>query len=295
MRKPLTLCIALAAAALAARAPAPRDIEAEIDAKLAERHRRSVALARLYDGSGDWRRAAEHYEAARRIRDDDIQVLTQLTRLYAMRRETRKLLSPLEALVRLQPRSIGWLRELGSCHYRLGHRAQAEATWRRMLDVCPSRPTALRYLAQAYATHELHDQAIDAWRQAVEVSPRDEYLRLQLAEALSKAHRHLEALAAVAALAPTPTSSRSRRARNIANAAHFELDLSRPVRAAVEKLLRTHGPSPADFAWAIAEALEQAGDPKRAAGFYRRLTALEPDSARAKAAAAKAKALDPGE
>jgi len=268
-------------------------LEAELEAKLAERHRRAVALAQLYYASGDWRRAAEHYEAARRFRDDDVEVLTQLTRLYATHHEDRKLLSPLRALARLQPTSVGWLRELGSCHYRLGEHAKAEAVWRKILDVYPNRPSALRYLAQAYEEHGLTERALAVWRKAVAASPGDEYLRLQFAEAASKAGRHVEALAALAAFRTAPTSSRSRRARTIIHTAFFELDLPRPVRAAVEDLLRHKAAAATDVAWAIAAAFEQAGEPKRAAGFYRRVAAFEPDTDRGRAAAAKATGLAP--
>jgi len=288
-------CFALAAWMLAAQAgqPTAEQLEAELEAKLAERRRRAISLAQLYSASGDWRKAAEHFESARRIRDDDVQVLTQLTRLYATHRDHRKLLSPLQALVRLQPTSVGWLRELGSCYYRLGEREKAEAAWSKILEAVPNRPSALRVLAQAYATHGLHHKAIATWRQAVEASPRDEYLRLQLAEALSKADEHLEALATIAALRTTPASSRSRRARSVANTAYFKLDLPRPVRAAIEKLLHGDARPPADFAWAIAQAFEQAGDPKRAADFHRQVAELEPKTERGKAAAAKTKQLSP--
>ena len=220
-------------------------------------------------------------------------VLSQLMRLYRMNKDDRKLLSTLAALVRLQPTSVGWLRELGSCQFRLGQREQAEATWRRILDVYPNRASALRLLAQAYTSHGLHDKAIGTWREAVAASPRDDYLRLQLAEALGKANRHVDALAASAPLAAAEVSSRSRRARSVKNTAFFELDLPRPVRAAVERLLRREDCSPADVAWAIAEAFEQAGERKRAAAFYRQVAAREPETDRGKAAAAKAKALTP--
>lgn len=287
--------VALVAWAVAARGgePSARDLEAEIETKLAERHRRSVALAQLYYAAGDWRRAAEHYEAARRIRDEDLRVLTQLTRLYASHRDYRRLLSPLQALVRLQPRSIGWLRELGSCYYRLGQTEKAEATWRRMLDVYPNRASAYRYLAQAYETHGLTAKAIEAWQQAVAASQRDDHLRLQLAEALSDADRHVEAVAALAPLQAGGASSRSRQARKVINTAYFELDLPRPVRAAVARLLDGTSRSPADVAWAIARAFEQAGEPRRAAAHYQRVADHEPKTERGKTAAAKARALAP--
>lgn len=285
------LCVAACAAGRAGETA--KGLEAQLDAKLAERHRRTVALAELHYASGDWKRAAELYEAARRIRDDDVQVLQQLMRLYRMRRDDRQLLSPLAALVRLQPTSIAWLRELGSCYYRLGQRERAEATWRRILDVYPSRSTALRYLAQAYQAHGLDEKAVAAWREAVEGSPRDEYLRLQLGEALSKAGRHLEALAAMAALRPGPSTSRTSRSSRVKHAAFFELDLPRSVRTTIERLLRAGKCSAADVAWAIAQVFEQSGEPKRAAAFYREVAAREPKTDRGKAASAKAKAIPP--
>ena len=268
------------------------ELKARLELKLAERRRQALALAQLHEASGDWQRAAAHYEATRRIRDDDIQVLTRLLRLYRMHGDDASLLSPLAALVRLQPASIGWRRELGSCYFRLGRHDRAEAAWRKMLEVHSDRGAALRYLGQAYAQHGLDEKAVDAFRQSLALNPRDSYVRLLFAQALGRTGRHLEVLAALSALKGSSTS-RSSRARRARDAAFQGLGLPRPVRDAAEKLLDAGERSVADLAWALAQALEQHGDRTRAAALYRRVADAEPKTARGKQAAAQARQLEP--
>jgi tetratricopeptide (TPR) repeat protein len=272
----------------------PAGPESGLDSKLAERHRRTVALGEVLEASGQWERAAEQYEMARRIRDDDIHVLTQLASLYRARAEDAKTLSVYAALCRLQPASVAWLREVGSCHFRLGQREQAEAVWGKILEVQPSRAFALRYLAEIYASHGLHEKAVGACRDALALSPNDEDIRQRLGEALLAAGDPLAALAASSRLAADRSSARAERARRLRQGAFQALDLPAAVRGAVEARLAEGPCGAADLAWAAARCLEEKGETKRAASFYRRLAKEEPDTPRGKEAAEKARRPDPG-
>lgn len=269
------------------------ELEAQLDKKLAERHRRTVGLAQLHYASSNWQRAAALYETARRFRDDDQEVLARLVNIYRRQKADTKLIPVLEALLRIEPRSISWLRELGSCHFRLGQHDRAEATWRKVLALYPENHiVAVRYLAQTYSQHGLHGKAVALYRKAVADRPEDFDLRLRLADALAQAGKPLEALAATGDLNVAAGSVRRRMART-RSAAFGQLALPQPFQAAVSKLLDAGKPAAADLAWAIAEALERSGDRKRATELYRRVAAREPKSDRGKAAAAKARQLAP--
>jgi tetratricopeptide (TPR) repeat protein len=271
----------------------PADLESELDARLGERYQEAVRLAELYDVSGNARRAAEHYESALRIRGGDVYVLSQLARLYRSLHNDGKLLPIYAALARNQPTSINWLRELGACHFRLGQREEAEAAWKRILDSQMHRGYALRYLGQIYTQHKLFDKAVETYRKALEFSPTDLNLVLQLAETLVTKGDHLAALSAVASLPGTPHQHYARRAENVKTRAFDGLKLPEPIQALVTKMLEDQKGSVAGIAWAVAQALERDGDAKRAAEFYRRVAREEPNSEQGAAAAAKARQLDP--
>jgi len=292
-------CLLVLAWLLAATPSAPGgeaeapDPEAELQAKLAERHRRAIELAELHEADGDWRRATAHYEMARRIRPNDPDVLNQLARLYRSHNDDASLLPVYEALVRLQPASMSCLRELGSCHFRLGHREEAEAAWRKILEVQPSRTYALRHLGQIYTGHGLFDEAAAAFRHALALAPNDDDVRLRLAEALESGGDHLAALTTIARLAEERTTARSIRAERIRQVAFIALALPPAVRVALERRLADPAASPTDLAWDVARALEASGDPRRAAVHYRRVARDEPDTPRGKEAAQKTDKLSP--
>jgi len=285
----LAVLLVVSAAGAAERAA---ELEANLEAKLAERHRRAIALAELYESSGNWQRAAEHYQMARLIREDDAQVLTQLARIYRAHDEDAKLLPIYAALSRLQPTSVAWLRELGSCQFRLGQKQEAEAVWRRILEVQPSRTYALRHLAEIYTSHKLLDKAVAACAEALALSPNDEDLRQRLGEAIEANGDHLGALSTLSRLGPDRSVVRSYRATQTRRQALQALDLPLAARAALERCLREGPASVADLAWAVARPLEETGGGKLAAPYYRRVASEEPDTPRGKASAEKAAKLD---
>jgi len=264
-------------------------LDGQLQAKLAERHWQAVALAELYAATGQWRQAAAHYEVARRIQPDDSAVLIELSRLYRRLGDDERLVPIYRALCRLQPTSVAWLRELGASLFRLGRREEAEAAWRRILQVQTSRTYALRHLADIYSQHGLHSKALAACREALALSPRDEDLRLRLAEFTLKSGDPLGALAEIARLNPGRYAARSARALRVRSAALDALDLPADIRGQLSAMVAAGGCTAADLAWRAAVALEMAGRRDQARRFFRRVAAEEPNTPRGKKAAAKAK------
>jgi len=293
MRRLGPAAILLALAAVAPAAERVEDLEAELDARLDERRTRSITLAELYETSGNWRRAAEHYEQARRVRDDDARVLVQLSRLYRAHDEHEKLLSVYATLSRLQPTSVVWLRELGSCHFKLGQRQAAEAAWGRILDVQPSKTYALRHLIDVYADHGLHKRAAAACREALALTPRDQDIRLRLAEALGEGGDPLGALATLSHIAKGRIILRSQRGVRIRHNAFARLAMPDPVHTALDKRLDAGPCTAADLAALAAELLDKASRPADALPFLRRLARDEPGTPRGQAAAARVRGQDP--
>ncbi|MFP4057071.1 MAG: tetratricopeptide repeat protein [Candidatus Brocadiia bacterium] len=277
----------------AAGAADTAELEAQLETKLAERFERVVSLAQLYEASGEKDRAAHYYERARTIRPDDAYVLSQLARLYRSTRDDRKLLPIYTALARLQPTAINWVKELGSCYFRLGRRREAEATWRKMLEMHGNRPFVLGYLAQVYAEHELFDKAVAAYREAIDRSPRDINLRLRFASALLEAGDPLGALATAAPLREAPSKHYREGGENLRKKALAKLRLPQADQRAVLELLDDDTCSVAELALTLARAFERRGERERAAAFYRRVASEEPESPLGKAAAEKARQLDP--
>jgi tetratricopeptide (TPR) repeat protein len=268
--------------------------EAEnLDAALAALFDDTVALAQLTEASGDVRGAARLYEDARRLRDDDAYVLQQLTRLYGRTEDHRKLLGVYKALVRQQPTSIMWIRQLGSCHFRLGETKEAEAAWRRLLDVYPQRSGALRYLGSIYTQHKLYDKAIATYHEAIALSPENPDLRVSLAQAQNAAGDPLSALATVSGIRNASSSYRERRINAVRSEAVAALDLTPAVQQALQTKLAEGPISTVDLAWFLATLCQERGQARDAVRFYRRVAKREPKSERGRRAADRAAALDP--
>jgi len=285
--------LVVALAIVAACGAAEPEVDGDLDAAMATLFDETVALAQLYEASGDYRRAARLYEDARRLRKDGAYVLQQLTRIYRRTQDDRKLVDIYVTLVQLQPASVSWLRQLGSCYFRLGERKKAEAAWQRLLDVYPQRSSALRYLASIYAQHKLYAKAIATYQEASGLSPQDDELRLRLAETQHAGGDPLGALVSVSAIRNATSSDRSRRSAGVRREAVVALDLSPAVQMGLQKKLHEGPTTAADLAWFLATLCEERRHGKDAARFYRRLATIEPQSERGKRAAARAVALDP--
>jgi tetratricopeptide (TPR) repeat protein len=82
------------------------------------------------------------------------------------------------------------------CHERLDQWPQAEADFRKALDLNPGRPEVLNYLGYSYVDRgENLDEALDLIQQAVDAQPRAGYIIDSLAWAYFRLGRYEEALA----------------------------------------------------------------------------------------------------
>ena len=142
-----------------------RQLEASLEAKLQERRCRTLELAGTYETRGDWKRAVAHYQRARRF-CEDAAVLQRLLRVYRGAGELREQVDVCEALVRVEPRSVRWRVELGGCHFRLGDHRKAEAAWRTLAHLYPTRADGLRAVAIVFQRHGLSEQAAHLLRHA---------------------------------------------------------------------------------------------------------------------------------
>jgi tetratricopeptide (TPR) repeat protein len=288
------LCLVAPAIALGAERDerSTGKLESVLQEKIAQRYRRTVALGAFFEATGDWETAATHYEAARRFRDDDPSLLTRLLRYYRTRGEVRKQVPIYQALVRLQPTSIGWLRELGSCYFRLGQREKAEATWRGILDAHSVRTSGVQYLAQIYQKHGLHEKAVEAYKEGLALAPRDEEMRFALAQAQTRGGDGLAALVTLAPLNREHDRPRGGPVHKLRAQALKAMDLTHGEGLVLQRLLEEQPPqSAAGLAWRLARAFERAGQWTRAAAFFRRVAAEEPDTVRGRVAAETARRL----
>jgi tetratricopeptide (TPR) repeat protein len=187
-----------------------------------------------------------------------------------------------------------WIRQLGSCYFRLGETKEAEATWQRLLDVYPQRSGALRYLGSIYTQHKLYDKAIATYREAITLSPENPDLRVSLAQTQNAAGDPLSALATLSSVRGASSSYRERRINAVRDEAVTALDLTPAVQQALRKKLAEGTTSTGDLASFLATLCEERGQARDAARFYRRVAEAEPKSERGRRAATRAAALDPG-
>jgi tetratricopeptide (TPR) repeat protein len=106
-------------------------------------------------------------------------------------------LSQAEALVAEFSRSEDALVALGNVHREHGNSAQALACWEKALAINPGRVDAYDGMAMVAMEKGEHDRAAQLWAKGISLKPDTREFRCSMAQALSRADRHEEAIGAL--------------------------------------------------------------------------------------------------
>jgi tetratricopeptide (TPR) repeat protein len=155
--------------ALIAAAPHNPDFVFQLAEALIQRGDRTKALAQL-----------AKLEARSSGDPDTMTALADFYERVGEQERAVKLQERLAATTQDDPR---FLVDLGNRYWESGDKKKAEATWQRIRLVVQDRAKALITLGDVYLNHDLNDQALDAYRQAIKVKPDDK--RVQRAFALA--------------------------------------------------------------------------------------------------------------
>lgn len=117
---------------------------------------------------------------------NDEESLSRLADFYARIGENDKSLRVLTRLATVGGSDPSHLVDLGDRYYQDGNTALAVQTWKRILTTITPRARALSALGDVYLEHDMPDDALTAFREAVQLEPQNAVYKKQLAAALER-------------------------------------------------------------------------------------------------------------
>src|SRR6185369_10006472 len=122
----------------------------------------------------------------------DEEVLSRLADFYGRIGESERSLKVLTRLSQVGINDPGHLTDLGDRYFQDGNQALAIQTWRRILTTVTPRARALAALGEVYLEHEMLQDALASFREAVQLEPQTLGYKKQLASALERSKNFKE-------------------------------------------------------------------------------------------------------
>src|SRR5205807_2511401 len=140
--------------------------------------------------------------------------------------------------------------DLGDYWYQRGQTQKAKDIWKRLLTLVKPKAKGLAALGEVYLDHDLGEDALDVYKQAIDLVPGDVQMQKGYANALERVRKYVDAEKVL---------------REVIAQAPGDVD----ARLVLERVLVNQGKVAA--AIAILEELVKA-DPKSARAYYKRLS-----------------------
>jgi cellulose synthase operon protein C len=123
----------------------------------------------------------------------DEEVLSRLADFYGRIGENERSLKVLTRLAQIGANDPGHLVDLGDRYFQDGNVTLAVATWKRILTTITPRARALAALGEVYLEHDMTQDALASFREAVHLDPQNRTYKKQLASALERSRVYKEA------------------------------------------------------------------------------------------------------
>jgi tetratricopeptide (TPR) repeat protein/HEAT repeat protein len=123
---------------------------------------------------------------------NDEEVLSRLADFYGRIGEGERSLKVLTRLSGIGTNDPGHLVDLGDRHFQDGNTPLAMQTWRRILTTVTPRARALAALGDVYLEHDMIQDALASFREAVQLEPQTLGYKKQLASALERSKSYRE-------------------------------------------------------------------------------------------------------
>ncbi len=123
----------------------------------------------------------------------DEEVLSRIADFYGRIGEGEKSLRVLTRLTQVASNDPSHLVDLGDRYFQDGNQPLAVQTWKRILTSINPRARALAALGDVYLEHDMTQDALAAFREAVSLEPQSLGYKKQLASALERARAYREA------------------------------------------------------------------------------------------------------
>lgn len=141
-----------------------------------------MAFAEMLSRAGKQKESlAEMAEVARRF-SRNTEILSRLAALYRRRRMHKEANALLRRLIAVDPRDPAHRNALGTYHFELGQKGQAQTIWRGILRSGLGTAAAYTALGQIYRSHNLDRDALEAFRKAARAAAKDPNVLRNLGE-----------------------------------------------------------------------------------------------------------------
>jgi len=146
--------------------------------------------------------AVASLKTATELAPEDVSILEDLLAVHRGPGAFAELIPVYGKLISLNDENLSYLVGLGEAQLRLGREEEALTTWRKMV----SEPDGRRYqlLARTLNKHDFADEAVEAYRKALELAPEDVETRLALSRLLLSREDRPEGQATLGALLEGP-------------------------------------------------------------------------------------------
>lgn len=124
---------------------------------------------------------------------NDDEVLSRLADFYGRIGEADRSLKVLTRLSQIGGNDPGHLVDLGDHYFQEGNTALAVQTWKRILTTVTPRARALSALGDVYLEHDMNQDALATFREAVQLDPQNVAYKKQLAGALERQRAYKDA------------------------------------------------------------------------------------------------------
>ncbi|HZO13498.1 MAG TPA: tetratricopeptide repeat protein, partial [Polyangiaceae bacterium] len=135
---------------------------------------------------GERNKALKLVEELERRAANEGDILAAVADFYERIEEHDRSVKVLERLANLPAGDPQYLIDLGDRYFQQGDKKKAEATWLRIRTVVQNRATAAATLGEVYLDHDMPNEALDAFREAVKLAPKQKRYKKQLAIALER-------------------------------------------------------------------------------------------------------------
>ncbi|MCA9617538.1 MAG: tetratricopeptide repeat protein, partial [Myxococcales bacterium] len=113
-------------------------------------------------------------------------ILASVADFYERIEEQDRAVKVLEKLAKLPQGDPQYLIDLGDRYFQQGDKAKAEATWKRIRSLVSNRAQASAILGEVYLDHDMPEESLEAFREAVKLDPKRSRYKKQLAVALER-------------------------------------------------------------------------------------------------------------